>query len=136
MRSRIYPSILATFASIGISVLFMAWRPTLGLGVVLMSGLSIAVFFYNLIWQYGKVHRVIGALPEASYLYAFAFAFLLAGYGCVAISFLSREGGVGVMGGFLIVLGILFAQGSNALLLDHFIYGRRWRLAESPGSGG
>lgn len=136
MRPRIYPSILVASATTGASVLLMTWRPTLGLGVALMSCLSIAVFFYNLVWQYRKVDRLIGGKPEALCLYWSAFALLLSGYLSVATWFFSREGWAGLVGGFLIVIGILLAQGSNALLLDHFIHGRRWRLAEPLGSGG
>ncbi len=127
---------MITLLVLAISIALASRTTTLGLAVVVLSVLSIGVFFYNLIWQYRRIDRLMGGMPEASILYTFAFALLLPGYACVAISFLVKANGVGLLGAFLIVLGILFAQGSNALLLDHFIYGRRWRLAEPPSSVG
>lgn len=136
MASRISPAIVAAISTIAASSALMAWPPTLAAGVMMLTCLSVAVFFYNLVWLYGKIDHIIGGMPKVSFLYLSAFVFLLSGYGCVAAWFLSRKGWLGLLGGFLIVVGILLAQGSNALLLEYIVYGRRWRLAKpSSGSG-
>jgi len=134
LKPPIYPSVTVVMAAIGVSVLFMANETTLSLGVIMISCASIAVFFYNLVWQYGRIGRVIGRVTGASYLYASAFVLVLSGYLCVTAWFLSKEGWAGLLGALLILTGILVAQASNALLLDWFIYGRRWELVEPSGS--
>lgn len=136
LRFGTYPSILATVVTIVAGAVLLAFPHTASFGVAVLACLSIAVFFYNLIWQYGRIDAVLGGVPKISHLYSSAFILLLYGYIAVAGWFLLEEAWLGVMGGYSIVAGILLAQWSNTLLLDNFVNGRRWRLAESAGSRG
>jgi hypothetical protein len=99
------------------------------LGMVILTFLSISVFFYNLVWQFSRIDSVTGGTPRVSKLYPLAFAVLLCGHIAVMESFLRDEPILSLLGGFLIVGGILIAQASNALLLNHIAKGRRWKLA-------
>lgn len=119
-----------------IAICLLAFPHTSVISVTLLAILSVTVFFYNLIWQFGRIDEITGGMPRVSLLYSLAFLLLLAGYAFAAGSFILLEPDLALLGGFLIVGGIILAQFSNALLLQHIFTGRRWRLVQSSGHRG
>ena len=128
MTRFLYPSILACTTAISVGVVLLTLPSFTGFGVGLLTCLSVAVFFYNLVWQYGRIDSITGGTARVSQLYALSFVILLYGYLGVAGSFLLNQPLLSLLGGFSIVGGILVAQSSNALLLNQIVKGRRWKL--------
>jgi len=126
------PIVLVVLA-LGIAIPMTAWRQTAIIGVSLLAALSITVFFCNLIWQYGKIDSITGGIPRALAAYYMAFTLLLAGYVLAVASFATRIPILTLLSGFSIVAGIILAQFSNMIVLQHISTGRRWRLAQSSG---
>ncbi len=134
LQFRVHSSIIATLAWMGLALALLFSRQTAPLGVILLSAVSAAVFFYNMIWQFGRVNVIIEAKARISRLYTTGFILLAGGYASVAACFVTANPSLAVLGGFLIVLGILCAQGANAFLLESFIYGKRWKFGQPDGS--
>ncbi len=96
-------------------------------GALLLAAVSIIAFFYNMVYQYVRIESVSGNMPR-SYLYALAFCVLASGYIAVVAYLILGNSWMVLLGGYCLILGLILAQFSNKLLLQHIVRGRRWIL--------